>query len=254
MEYHHPTVRVLRILELIDANPTGISLHQISQTLELPKGTISPILKTLAACGYICRENGTYSIGPKSFELGLGFAVNNDVLALIRKEMRNVAVTVGELCQMGVLSGLDVRYLLKETSNAPISVISEVGSKIPAHLTGLGKALLTGKTDEELKALYADHPLESYTEHSITEFDVLMEQIREARCTGLAYEKEESRKDVNCLAVPLILDGQVCAALSIAVPKYRYTPEKREQMADALRQAKRRIEESSRIQNLHLTI
>ena len=48
MEYHNPTLRVLRILELIDANSGGLSLSEIANLLDLPKGTISPILKTLA--------------------------------------------------------------------------------------------------------------------------------------------------------------------------------------------------------------
>lgn len=47
MEYHNPTLRVLRILELIDANSGGLSLTEIANLLDLPKGTISPILKTL---------------------------------------------------------------------------------------------------------------------------------------------------------------------------------------------------------------
>ena len=46
MEYHNPTLRVLRILELIDAHSGGLSLSEISNLLTLPKGTISPILKT----------------------------------------------------------------------------------------------------------------------------------------------------------------------------------------------------------------
>ena len=52
MEYHNPTLRVLRILELIDANSGGLSLSEIANLLDLPKGTISPILKTLAATNY----------------------------------------------------------------------------------------------------------------------------------------------------------------------------------------------------------
>ena len=42
MEYHNPTLRVLRILELIDANSGGLSLSEIANLLDLPKGTISP--------------------------------------------------------------------------------------------------------------------------------------------------------------------------------------------------------------------
>ena len=56
MEYHNPTLRVLRILELIDANSGGLSLSEISNLLDLPKGTISPILKTLAATNYFVTD------------------------------------------------------------------------------------------------------------------------------------------------------------------------------------------------------
>ena len=57
MEYHNPTLRVIRILEQIDANPAGTSLTELSGNLDLPKGTISPILKTLAATGYVLWKN-----------------------------------------------------------------------------------------------------------------------------------------------------------------------------------------------------
>jgi len=254
MEYHNPTLRVLRILELIDANPGGISLTEVSDTLGLPKGTISPILKTLVATGYIRWRNNLYTTGPRTFELGLSFASDNDAISLIRREMREIVSAVGELCQMGVLSGLDVLYILKETPNTPIAVISEVGRKVPAHVTGLGKALLTGREDDELQRLYADRPLVAYTENSITDVRILLEQIREARRTGLAYECEESKADVECVAVPLVLDGTVKAALSVTVPKFRFDAEKRGQIADVLLEKKKLIENISRIQNYHLEI
>lgn len=63
MEYHNPTLRVLRILELIDAHSGGLSLSEISNLLTLPKGTISPILKTLAATNYIVADGSLYKIG-----------------------------------------------------------------------------------------------------------------------------------------------------------------------------------------------
>ena len=74
MEYHNPTLRVLRILELIDANSGGLSLSEIANLLDLPKGTISPILKTLAATNYVMTDGSLYKIGPHTFELGLSYA------------------------------------------------------------------------------------------------------------------------------------------------------------------------------------
>ena len=116
MEYHNPTLRVLRILELIDANSGGLSLSEIANLLDLPKGTISPILKTLAATNYVVTDGSLYKIGPHTFELGLSYASGQNALSIIRSEMRSIVSQVDEVCQMGVLVGQDVHYLLKEES------------------------------------------------------------------------------------------------------------------------------------------
>ena len=113
MEYHNPTLRVLRILELIDANSGGLSLTEIANLLDLPKGTISPILKTLAATNYVVTDGSLYKIGPHTFELGLSYASGQNALSIIRSEMRSIVSQVDEVCQMGVLVGQDVHYLLK---------------------------------------------------------------------------------------------------------------------------------------------
>ena len=157
MEYHNPTLRVLRILELIDANSGGLSLTEIANLLDLPKGTISPILKTLAATNYVVTDGSLYKIGPHTFELGLSYASGQNALSIIRSEMRSIVSQVDEVCQMGVLVGQDVHYLLKEEGHAIISIISDVGHHLPAHVTGLGKALLSGLTDDEVRQLYAGY-------------------------------------------------------------------------------------------------
>ena len=62
MNYHNPTLRVLKILELIDKSTDGISLSEIAASLEMPQGTISPILKTLLAFHYIRQTGNLYRI------------------------------------------------------------------------------------------------------------------------------------------------------------------------------------------------
>lgn len=252
MEYHNPTKRVLTILELIDRSPEGLTLTEISNLLGLPKGTISPILKTMTAMKYIRQKNGVYSISFKSFELGLSYSGNFDVFNMIQSEMQELAYTVDEICQLGVLSGLNVLYLLKENSNNPITINSEVGKQLPAHITGIGKVLLSGKTDEELREMYRDFEFVQYTEHTIMDFDTLLEQIRQIRQTGIAYEFEESKESICCIAVPLRFDEQIRAGLSVTVPKFRYSNEKQLQIAAALHEKKCLIEKISRVQGYHL--
>lgn len=171
MEYHNPTLRVLRILELIDANSGGLSLSEIANLLDLPKGTISPILKTLAATNYVMTDGSLYKIGPHTFELGLSYASGQNALSIIRSEMHSIVSQVDEVCQMGVLVGQDVHYLLKEEGHAIISIISDVGHHLPAHVTGLGKALLSGLTDDEVRQLYAGYRFFPYMPNSIMDLE-----------------------------------------------------------------------------------
>ena len=249
MELHNPTLRVLRILEYVDAHPEGAAFSRIAEDLAMPKGTISPILKTLAATDYILAENGQYRIGPKAFELGLLLTRESSALAIIRREMRDIADTLHEICQMGVLEGTDVHYLLKEDADNVVSIISEVGKRVPAYVTGIGKALLSGKEDEEVRALHRDCSFRPYTENSISGIEALLADIRQVRQTKVAYENEESRADICCVAVPLEENGAVRAAISVTVPKFRYSPEKRAEITALLLEKKQVIEETCRLQN-----
>lgn len=253
MEYHNPTLRVLHILELIDANAAGLTLSAISEQLGLPKGTISPILKTLAAMDYIEWDGSCYKIGSHSFELGLSYSSENNAFSIIRKAMSIIVAETEETCQMGVLSGRDVHYLLKEDANTVISIISGVGKRLPASVTALGKALLSGMSDEEVRALYRGYDFVPYTPHSILDIDTLLSAIQKVRTTGVAYEMEESTADICCVAVPLTENGQVKAAISVTVPKFRYSVEKQRQIAALLLNKKRLIEESCRVQNCSLS-
>lgn len=156
------------------------------------------------------------------------------------------------LVQFGVLNGYDVLYLLRVNAENPISIISEVGKRVPAHATGLGKALLSLKTDEWLEEKYRDHHFEKIGPKCITSFDELMAAIREVRKNGFAYDKEEASEGVSCTAVPIYLEGSIQGALSVTAPKYRLNERKQNLIEKCLIRSKSLIEEIARIQGLHL--
>ena len=145
MELHKPTYRVVKILELLEAaKKTGKSLSDISKILEIPKGTVSPVLKTLENLNYITFNPQThrYTLGFRAFELGLDYGSDTDVIAMLQKNMQAIVRDINEICQLGVLSGPDVLYILKESPNNAVAIRSSIGAKLPAYATGLGKALL----------------------------------------------------------------------------------------------------------------
>ena len=93
----------------------------------------------------------------------------------------------------------------------------------------------------QLKALYYDglYPL---TEHTITDFRLLADQLAEIRASGFAYECEESTRGIRCIGVPLRKSGKVVAALSVAFPLERYSDAAAASARQALDEARRQIE------------
>lgn len=251
---HNPTLRVLAILHLIDISPEGVSLAAISEQLQLPKGTISPILKTLASTGYISCENMLYRIGFRSFELGLSYGKDSNLLDIIRNQMKDLVAEVEEITQFGILRERNVLYLLRVNSDNPISIVTTgVGKQLPAQLTGLGKAMLAAAyTDEEIAELYRDYVFPTPMPNSIGSAEALIENLREVRATGFARDNEEVTKGVCCTAVALNVGGTVQGAFSVTSPVYRMNDRKRSQIERCLQQKKLLIEEICRVQGLSL--
>ncbi|WP_444546813.1 IclR family transcriptional regulator [Irregularibacter muris] len=143
----------------------------------------------------------------------------------MKGEMNDIVNVCNEVCQLGILIDHDVFYLAKVDSEQPINLVSTVGSKLPAYATALGKALLSGHTNEEIKNYYKNK-LKPITSHTITNLDKLLDQIEKIRSEEIAYEWEEVNKDTGCLATPLRKKGRVIAAISVSFPLYRISEEK----------------------------
>ena len=111
--------------------------------------------------------------------------------------------------------------------------------------------MLSDLTDEQIRDLYRDG-LPKLTEHTISDIDLLLGQIEQIRCGEIATETEESTPQMRCFAVPIQQNGRVDAALSISVPIFRYTDEKRVQICQCLREAQQQIEQLVGLYNFEL--
>ena len=119
---------------------------------------------------------------------------------------------------------------------------SSVGKRLPAYATALGKALLSGKSQAEVRELYRESGLRQITPHTITDMEQLLVQLEEVRRTGFAFEREESSLGVQCAAVPVCQSsGAVYLGLSVAVP-VGCSQEGLERMKQPLQEARSRLE------------
>lgn len=238
---HKPTERVIQILLSLSSTNTGLTLSEISNITQIPKGTLSPILVELTEANFI-----TYSKDSRLYSLGLALvtlATSQSLIYTSTKElqqaMRKLSDMTNEVCQLGILNGENVLYLYKEepsnfdlTSNK-IKIISHVGIKLPTYATALGKALLSTLPDEKISS-YLPNTLQKITPNTITNLKDLLEQIHTIRNSHIATESEEITPYLTCFATPIKISNTITVAVSISAPLFRMTLEKQKLIQDQL--------------------
>ena len=212
-ELHKPTERVVKILEKLSSVTGGLGLAELSHELNIPKGTLFPILRTLVEFKYLEFSNSskTYQLGVRLFTTGAKSLTESSQYK-----------SINETSQFGVLEEGNVLYIAKEDSDQSLRIRSSIGIQLPAYATAIGKALLSDMSMDELTHLYASG-LKPLTHKTITSIEVLYKQICLVNETGFAYEVEESNESIRCIAKPLRVNGKIVAAISVAIPLFRYT-------------------------------
>ena len=226
--------RALDILQELAAHPTGMTFSELCEALELPKSSAHELLGVLVGRGVVTLDSETrrYRLGIRVWELAQAYIGDRDLLLQARPAMDGIVALLDETVQLAVLDGLENVYLAKVDCSHALRLNSDVGRRLPAHATGLGKVLLAHLPPDELAFRLSGHNLTSFTPHTITDLGRLRNELRQIVARGFGTDEEEYTYGVRCVAVP-IRDGRaVVAAMSCSIPSVRATPS---QLASALR-------------------
>ena len=217
---HRMLEKALSILEFVAGRVDGVVLTDVCNHFSMPKSSAHALLSTLANMDYLRRDgSGRFTIGLKAFEVGSRFIENNDFYTYSRHVLRGLVAAVEETAHVGVLEGTDVVYLSKYDNPSLFRMVSGVGKRVPAHATAVGKALLSGRSDEDIRAMYTGEKLPDLTGHTVTDLSCLLHQLEEVRLTGFATEREESTVGIACIGVPIVNHGGVTVmGISVSIP------------------------------------
>lgn len=216
--------RALELLEAVARHENGVTFVDLAQELPYPKSSLHGLLQTIVTTGWLTFDPGdrTYSVGVKPWEVGQAFRRSRDIVIHARPAILAANAELDETVQLGILDDLDVVYIDKAEGTKALRLVSNVGSRLPAYVTGIGKALLSGLDSAVLQRRFAGQALPGYTAHTITSGDTLLEVLAEVRNQGYAVDDGEYTDGVYCVAVPILgRGGQVVAAMSCSVPKVR---------------------------------
>jgi IclR family acetate operon transcriptional repressor len=236
---NYSVAKAIAILEYLAAVETSKELGVISNALGMNKSTVYRFLSTLGTLGYINQdpESGRYALGSKVVWLAAHYLDSLDFRLLARPYLEQLVAESRETVHLAILDGFDVVYVDKVDGLQPVKMASRVGNRMPAHSTGLGKALLAD-LDESQWAVYVQKKgLTRYTVNTICEPDVLYDHLRGIRVRGYSLDDSENEDGIRCVAVPIKNHtGKTIAALSISGWSLTMTPDRDELLADLARE------------------
>lgn len=240
-------LRVLQIIELLTQHDSGLTFIELRERMGLPKSSLHGLLRTMRERGHLAYDEAErrYRLGVRYWEAGQAFMRGTDLTRLSKPYLEAASHGLGETVQLAILDGLDNVYIAKVESDQPLRLVSHVGSRLPAHATGLGKVLLAYLDEVELRHRLDRAKLARFTDHTIADKEELIAQLAAIRERGCAFDRGEYTPGVFCAAVPVRDHREnVIAAMSCSVPEVRVSPQIIERMVSVLSTQARALSEA----------
>ena len=191
--------RASDILDALAAAAKPVRAASLAEQTGLSRSTLYLMLETLARMQWIEKHDDGYMIGVRLFELGNAYVRHDKLQAAFREGAGAFINKHNEVVQLAVLDGVEVVYIAREDAHRPVRLVSDLGSRLPAHCCALGKALLAGMADEAVIGRLPER-LEAVTPRTITRRAALLRELASIRKSGLAVEREEVAEGLACFA------------------------------------------------------
>lgn len=224
-------------------------MTEIARALEMPKSSAHALVTTLAEVGLLSvGPDGLYGLGWNLFSLSERMRAGLEFRQHALPFMQDLAEELGETVLLAVLDGGDVIYVERVDGTHPMVRLAgaQIGTRVPAYCTGVGRALLAHREPLEVRALFASTSLEQRTSRTLATIEELEDALVQTRTQGVAYDFAEAVEDIACVGAPVSdAHGAVIAAVSVAVPAYRFpVPKDRGPLVRGLKLAAQRTTDS----------
>lgn len=196
--------QTLRILSFLARQRGPVAARTIAEALGIPRSSAYHLLRTLAAHGFVVHlgSEHRWGLGTAAFELAGGFARQQPLARLGRPLVAALADRTGESAHLAVMTGRDVLYLVEERAPRRPALVTDVGVRLPAHLTATGRAMLAQLPREQVRALYPDAGVfADRTGRGPRTPRELRDLLRMVRQTGIATEDGEVTLGFRSVAV-----------------------------------------------------
>lgn len=238
-------VRGIAVIRSFDAGNRRQTITDVAARTGLTRAAARRFLLTLCEIGLARNDGKNYELTPAILEIAQSYVASASELEVVQDVLRGLSTEFDESASAAMMDGTDIIYVARAAARHRIMTIGlGIGTRLPAHATSMGQALLSMMNPRELEVYFRAANLEEYTVHTLTTRTALRKRIDEVRSQGYAIVSEELELGLRSISAPVRnRRGRSNIAINMSAQAARITSrEMLERFLPALRRAVRHVE------------
>jgi len=221
-EFLEALARGLRVIETFNHERRQLALGDIAKLVNLPRASVRRTLHTLVAMGYAEVNGRLFRLRPRILELARAYLQSSVITDVLQPAIERLSEAIGESCSAAVLDGQDIIMIAHASPQRMIPVSAQIGFRLPAFATSLGRVMLAALDDRELDQFLSRLQPRKLTKFTILDKSELRKAILNVRKTGYAIADQEAEIGFRSIAISLRKhDGKVIGAVNVGVHSER---------------------------------
>jgi IclR family pca regulon transcriptional regulator len=208
--------RGLRLLQKFGTTSGLMTLSDLARAAELPRATARRILFTLERGGFVATDGKLFTLTPRVLTLAASYLRSSQVVTVLQPVLDRIATAAQEISSLSVLDGDEVVFIARGSPARVFSAGLDIGYRLPAFCTSVGRAMLGQFDDAELASRLAKMRREPMTMHTVTDPKRLLAAIIADRDKGYSLVDREAEPGFRSISVPIRrYDGRIIAAVNM---------------------------------------
>lgn len=208
--------RGITILKAFRVGSAEMTLSQIADATGFSPAATRRCLLTFVELGYVSKVDKRFVLTPRVLELSAGFLSSMNITTIAAPHLRKVQDVTGDSASLTVLDGPDIMHLCHLPSKGFFQFGLTAGSRVPAHASATGQALLAAQSEDQLTRYFSSAELTRYTVRTLTSEEALRARFAEVRDLGYALLVDELDLGITAIGITLMMDGVPAGGLSCA--------------------------------------
>lgn len=208
----------LLILSTFDEKSPALTIADISRRTEISRASVYRLAGLLEELGFLQKDGRSFRPSKKVLRLGMAAVESREFVDHIRPYLDRISSVLPQATAVnyGVLESTDIIYLARRHLDDIITINLRVGSRLPAYLSSLGKAILSAMPRAEAEEVVGRMIFKRRTANTVTSVESCLEAVGEARRKGIALNNQELTSGLRSVAAPVFHGSEVIGAVGVA--------------------------------------